>query len=95
MEVANIPTVSIGLVNPSAKEEYDFLSRRQGNDYRKLVLKDGILLGALILGTIEGADVYTGLIKRKIPIEAHLDTLMAARPHYAPWMHGESQFNTP
>jgi NAD(P)H-nitrite reductase large subunit len=93
LELANVPTVSVGLVDPPAGDDYDIRAVRRGDHYRKLVLKEGVLVGALLVGDIEGAGVYTGLIKRRIQVEPHLEALMAPRPSYASWLLRESQLN--
>jgi len=94
MELANIPTVSVGLVDPPSAEDYDIHVIRRGNYYRKLVLKQGVLVGALLVGDIEGAGVYTGLIKRRVQVESYLEALMAPRPSYARWLLRESQLKS-
>ncbi|MEJ2716421.1 MAG: FAD-dependent oxidoreductase [Deltaproteobacteria bacterium] len=85
-ELAGVPTVSVGLVDPSAENGFEVCSLQRGNAYRKLVLKDGCLVGALLVNDIEGAGVYTGLIKRKVRVEPFLEDLMTRRPSYAPWL---------
>jgi nitrite reductase (NADH) large subunit len=85
-ELAGIPTVSVGLIAPEAETDYDVFTLQQRDSYRKLVLKKGRLVGALMVGEIEGAGVYTGLIERKANVERHMDALLARRPSYAPWL---------
>ena len=89
LEVANIPTISIGLTNPPRGEDYEVKVQRHGDRYRKLVIKRGVLVGALLVGDVEGAGVFTGLIKRKSKIEPFIDILMAPRPSFAPWLAGD------
>ncbi|MEW6665184.1 MAG: FAD-dependent oxidoreductase [Thermodesulfobacteriota bacterium] len=86
LEVAGIPTVSVGLTNPAPDRGFEILTRRSGDTYRKLVLKGGVLLGALLLGDIEGSGVLTGLIRRKAKIGARPEALMAGKPSYAAWL---------
>jgi len=90
-ELVNIPTISVGLIDPPEQEGYEVHYCRRKDSYRKLVFKQGVLMGAILVGEIEGAGVYTGLIKRKINVEHHLKTLLAPRPSYAPWLRRESQ----
>ncbi|MCL4502911.1 MAG: FAD-dependent oxidoreductase [Deltaproteobacteria bacterium] len=68
LEVAGIPTVAVGLTTPPLDAGYQVLRRRRGNNYRKLVCKDGILVGALLLGALDGAGVYAGLIRSRTRI---------------------------
>jgi hypothetical protein len=51
-----------------------------------LVLEDGLLKGALVVGEIEGAGVYSGLIRRKLKVERFVEALISRRPSYAPWL---------
>ena len=90
-ELANIPTISVGLIDPPEKEGYEVHSSRRGDSYRKLVFRQGVLMGAVLLGEIEGAGVYTGLIKGKKNVGKHLGALLAPRPSYASWLRREVQ----
>jgi len=90
-ELANIPTISVGMINPPDKEGYEVYSSRRGDSYRKLVLRQGVLMGAVVVGEIEGAGVYTGLIKGKKNVGQHLKALLATRPSYAPWIRREAE----
>lgn len=89
LELADIPTVSIGVIEPPPGDGYRVFTARRGGTYRKLVFKNGQLVGALLVGDIEAAGVYTGLIKRKANVESYAETLMAHRPSYAPWLRWE------
>jgi NAD(P)H-nitrite reductase large subunit len=79
LEVAGIPTMAIGITNPPAGEEYQVYQSRRGNGYRKLIFKEEILVGALLIGDIEGAGVYTGIIRRKMKIKMDLDKINRPR----------------
>ncbi len=63
LEVAGIPTVAIGLTNPPPGDDCQVLYSRRGRHYRKLVFKAGALVGALLVGDIDGAGVYAGLMR--------------------------------
>lgn len=86
LDVAGLPTVSVGITNPTPDRGFEILSRRRGDTYRKLVLKDGVLVGALLVGDIEAAGVLTGLLRRKMEIRSRAQGLLAGRPSYAPWL---------
>jgi nitrite reductase (NADH) large subunit len=75
LEVAGIPTVALGLTNPVPKEAYEIYQTRQREIYRKLVCQEEILVGALLIGDIDGAGVYAGLIKGKTKIR-NIDELV-------------------
>lgn len=55
LEVAGIPTVAVGLTNPPPGADYQIHRSRRGNSYRKLVCRDEILVGALLVGDLDGA----------------------------------------
>ncbi len=76
MEVAGVPTVAVGLTNPPAGGDYQVKQSRHGNNYRKLVFRGEVLVGALLVGDIDAAGVYTGLIRQKVKlgkVEGKLD----------------------
>jgi len=62
-EIEGMPLISVG--NVLAEESSGFVViRRQGpQGYRKLVLKDDVLAGAIFMGDIEQAGTYTAMIK--------------------------------
>lgn len=70
IEIANIPIVSVGIINPSCNEGYEIIKKidRDSNSYRKIILKDDIIVGALFLGKIDRAGIITGLLRDEINI---------------------------
>lgn len=46
-------------------EEY---TEETGNTYKKLVFKDGVLKGYILIGDIQRAGIYTSMIKEQIPV---------------------------
>jgi len=76
VELAGIPTISVGQTNFNKKdcqilEYFD----RSKSIYKKVVLKDNKIVGAIFVGDIERAGIYTGLIKDRIntePFKEHL-----------------------
>ena len=79
LEVAGIPTVAVGLTQPPPNSDYQVCQSRRGSDYRKLVCRDNILLGALLVGDLKGAGVYTGLTRTKANIDKPWDILTEPR----------------
>ncbi len=73
-----IPTVSMGVTVPPDEKGYDVMMERAEDKglYRKLVLKDGCLVGAVFVGKIERAGLLTGLIRDKVPVEGFKDRLL-------------------
>ncbi len=73
-----IPTMSVGIINPPAGAGYDVLIhlKEEAKTYRKLVLKDGVLVGYVLVGPVERAGILTGLIREKRFVEPFKDVLL-------------------
>ena len=81
--LAGVPTASIGEIMPPPENGYQVHARRKGAVYRKLVLKDDRLVGTIMIGNVEGAGLFTTLIRKQVPIGSSLDALMSDRPPHA------------
>lgn len=77
IEVAHIPTISIGLINPPNQNGYEVIKRfdRDSNSYRKIILKDNLIKGALFLGNIDRSGIITGLIRDGIKVKGFKNEL--------------------
>ncbi len=85
--LAGMPTVSVGMIQPTDSEDYHVSTVTEGNCYRKFVLRDDRLLGALLVGNIGAAGLCTWLIKRGDKIStSSLRGLMAGRADHAAWL---------
>ena len=70
VEVGGIPAISAGIMNPPEGEGFEvkrFIDRKK-NIYRKMVLKGDRLVGFILIGAIDRAGIYTGLIRERIDI---------------------------
>lgn len=77
VEVMGVPAMSIG--NGNAPEEgHDVLAQidERSNTYKRLVMRDGRLVGAILVGEIDRAGIYTGLIRNKIDVGQHRQRLL-------------------
>ncbi|HID95532.1 MAG TPA: NAD(P)/FAD-dependent oxidoreductase [Candidatus Latescibacteria bacterium] len=83
VELCGIPTISVGTTDPSAlpgtgpEGEYEVLDHLDENRavYKKLVLRDNTIVGAIFINDIDRAGIYTGLISDKVDVSsfrAHL-----------------------
>lgn len=79
VELAGIPTISFGITNVSESEGFEILSKKdiEKSLYRKIVLKDNRIVGAIFLGKIERAGIFSGLIKDKIPVSTFKKDLLS------------------
>jgi NAD(P)H-nitrite reductase large subunit len=66
-EIAGIPFISVGLIAPEG-ERYKVISHEDEAGYWKLVLNGNYLVGAVFVGDIRNAGIYTNLIKNRIPM---------------------------
>ena len=78
LKVTGIDLTSIGEVNPQGG---DFLEKRyqnaNGSVYKKLVIRDGRAVGAILLGDREDVRAVNQLISLGIPLTPYLDRLFA------------------
>ena len=78
VEVCGIPTISVGLTDPQEDvDRYETMEKydREAPSYQKLILRDNRLVGAICVGDIDRAGIYTGLIRDRAdvgPFKAHL-----------------------
>lgn len=77
VELCGIPTISVGITDPK-QDGYEIIresnpARRQ---YKKIVLKDDRIVGAIFINDIERAGIITGLIKDKVEVSSFKDHLM-------------------
>jgi NAD(P)H-nitrite reductase large subunit len=75
VELAGIPVISAGCIHAGG-EGYEVYARRRNQTYRKLVFRDGVLVGFVLVGEIEGAGVYTALIRERTPLDRWKETLI-------------------
>jgi NAD(P)H-nitrite reductase large subunit len=78
VELCGIPTISVGLTDPSEGNGYETLEslHEKKGTYKKLVLRDDRIVGALFVGDISRAGVYTGLIREAMKIGDLRDHLL-------------------
>jgi NAD(P)H-nitrite reductase large subunit len=74
VEILGIPSISIGLNNLDAKASEGVKVFSQFNPeryiYRKVTIKDGKVVGIILVGSIERAGIYSGLISNEIDISS-------------------------
>ena len=79
IRIYDLDVLTAGIVNPDETDEYDVYvaGDPRRNRYRKLVLRDGVLVGAVLVGGVEQGGVLMALInnQRRLdgPIDAYLD----------------------
>jgi len=73
VELLGIPSISMGITNIGEEAEgievlRDFDADR--NMYRKVIIKNNRIIGVILIGNIERAGIYSGLIRNEIDISS-------------------------
>lgn len=78
VQIIDVPTISFGMTTPLEGEGYEVLKRldRGKSFYKKIVLKDDRVVGAILLNCVERAGVYGMLIREGIDIKDFKDQLL-------------------
>lgn len=82
LEVCGVPTTAVGVTAVPENDDadrYDIVVRydREASVYRKLVLRDNRLVGAICIGNIDRAGIYTGLIRDRADVSPFKDHLLS------------------
>jgi len=77
VDIAGVPVISFGITNPSKADGYEIMTERKGNVYKKIVLKDNIIVGCIFLGKIERSGIFQGLIREKIDVTRFKNELLS------------------
>ena len=79
IEVAHIPTISIGLIDPPPGDGYQVIKKfdRGSNVYRKVILRGDAIVGAIFTGHIDRAGIITGLLRDGVKVKGFKKELMS------------------
>jgi len=84
-----LPTISVGVVNPpdgDATYEVHALLDEEKETYRKLIFRDGRLVGYVLVGDIDKGGMYTAFIKFEMQLDGTAkDKLIKAGPEVFLW----------
>ena len=58
-------------------EEFQEIRRRTKDTYKKLILKNGRLVGAILVGQTQKAGLFSILLKRRIDVADYIPILMS------------------
>ncbi|HDM36398.1 MAG TPA: hypothetical protein ENG09_03990 [Candidatus Syntrophoarchaeum butanivorans] len=76
IEVLGLPTISLGITNPNGGGYEVLKKRRSDKEYKKIVLKDDTIVGAIFIGCIDRAGIITGLIRDGINVKSFKKALL-------------------
>jgi nitrite reductase (NADH) large subunit len=75
VEFREVPAIAAGITEPEANDEVIIVERLNRNKYKKFIIRDGKLVGMILVGDIRQAGVYNALIKNKIDVSKTKDYL--------------------
>jgi NAD(P)H-nitrite reductase large subunit len=75
VEICGIPTISMGITEPE-NQDYEVLIKEKEGEYKKIVIKDGRIIGAVFVGNIDRVGIYCGLIKEGIDVSGFKERLL-------------------
>jgi NAD(P)H-nitrite reductase large subunit len=70
-----LAAVSAGLVTPP-DDSYEVLSRKYNQTYKKVILKDGFVVGMVFVNDIEKSGIIFNLMKDRVPVDGFKKTLV-------------------
>ena len=82
-EIDGIPMVSAGLVT---EKNGEVVASNRHDSYRKLIFRDDRLIGAIFMGRLTAAGIYTNLIKSQRPLGKLKDKTARGQLSYADFM---------
>jgi NAD(P)H-nitrite reductase large subunit len=77
VDVVGLPTISVGQTVGQQGDEVLVRLDEEANVYRKLVIRSNRLIGAIFIGNIERAGVFTGLIRTRLDVGAFKALLLS------------------
>ena len=78
-----IPAISMGLTYANActdcaeGDRFQEVKKKTKNTYRKLILKNGLIIGAILVGQTQKAGLLTTLLKKRIDVSDFIPVLMS------------------
>ncbi|HSQ77263.1 MAG TPA: FAD-dependent oxidoreductase [Nitrospirota bacterium] len=84
-DIAGIPFISVGMIEPEGGR-YETISHEDENGYWKLVLDGEYLVGAVSVGDLRNAGIYTNLIKNRIPISRAKEKIIKKKAGYVDFL---------
>ncbi|RII27683.1 MAG: NAD(P)/FAD-dependent oxidoreductase [Geobacter sp.] len=79
IELFKVSTISMGITNPVEPKEYEIVTYQdlENYQYRKIVLQDSRLVGAVLVGQVDRAGIFSGLIREKVDVTPFKEHLLA------------------
>jgi NAD(P)H-nitrite reductase large subunit len=83
-EFFGVPFISMGIVKPKG-EGYETQSRmlKEKQLYWKLIFKENLLVGAVLMGKVDSAGVLSNLMRKRVAVSSIKDDLISGRYDFA------------
>ncbi len=82
LDFFGLPVISMGITRVDGNQFQQFQMKTK-NIYRKLVLKDGCIVGAILVGQVQKAGVLTTLLKKRVNVSDYVPFLMSSKINFA------------
>ncbi len=77
LKIVGLDVMSAGIVNPEQDSYEEFRKeKKEEGTYKKVVIHQGVLVGAIWIGTKKGASEINRLISQKVNVEKHKTSLL-------------------
>lgn len=93
LDFYGLPVISMGITRINGNGFQQF-QRKTENTYRKLVLRDGRIVGAILVGQVQKAGILTTLLKKRVNVSDYVPFLMSNKINFAdllPLMNGNKE----
>ena len=93
LDFFGLPVISMGITRIDGNA-FQQIQRKTENTYRKLVLRDGCIVGAILVGQVQKAGILTTLLKKRVNVSDYVPFLMGNRINFAdllPLMKGNKK----
>jgi NAD(P)H-nitrite reductase large subunit len=79
IELFKVPTISMGITNPQDEKAFEILTYldQENYQYRKIVLQGNAIVGAVLVGAVDRAGIFAGLVREKVDVAPFKDQLLA------------------
>jgi NAD(P)H-nitrite reductase large subunit len=82
LDFYGLPVISMGITRIDGNGFQEF-QRKTKSTYRKLVLKDGHIVGAILVGEVQKAGILTTLLKKRVSVSDHIPLLLSSKINFA------------
>lgn len=78
VEFFKVPTISMGVTNPPPAGEFEVHTYQDQENYlyRKIVIKEGKLAGLVLVGSVDRAGIFAGLMRERVDVTPFMEKLL-------------------